>query len=372
VTGPWVAYGEGALPSHRYVAAQQSSAFADLNYALYLGRSTRPANLLLTSVRRLPLVGRVATTTIPFGTTALTVAVAARGSLSGTLPHVLPWAIGILGALLSLAAAAVTIRLIVRRRHAEELAARLEQVADENRQLYTEQRGIAQTLQHALLPQQLPQVAGIEIGVRYAAGAVGVDIGGDWYDVIDSDDGRLLLVVGDVSGRGLPAATTMAALRYAVHAYAAQGDAPSTILHKLSSLLSVQEHGQLATVLCASIDVPGRQLAISSAGHLPALLIAGSETRFLDAPVGPPVGVAGGAEYPTMTVTVPPDATLLAFTDGLVERRGESIDAGLDRLRARATDGDETLDDLLSGIIVSLRTDGALDDTVLAGIRWTG
>ena len=148
-----------------------------------------------------------------------------RVSLAGSLPRDLPWLIGIIGVLLSVAAALLTLRLTQRRRSAEELAGRLEVTASENRRLYAEQRTIAQTLQHAMLPEVLPQIPGMLASARYEAGEQGVDIGGDWYDVIDLDDGRLLLVVGDVSGRGLRAASTMAALRYAIRAYAAESDA---------------------------------------------------------------------------------------------------------------------------------------------------
>src|SRR6185437_12643526 len=142
-----------------------------------------------------------------------------RVPLAGTLPKDLPWIIAVLGSLLTIAATLMTLRLTQRRRGAEELAGRLEVTANENERLYAEQRGIAQTLQHALLPDRLPELPGIQASARYEAGEEGVEIGGDWYDVIDLDGRRLLLVVGDVSGHGLRAATTMAALRYAIRAY---------------------------------------------------------------------------------------------------------------------------------------------------------
>ncbi len=99
--------------------------------------------------------------------------------------------------------------------------------ARENRRLYAEQRSVAETLQRALLPIDLPELAGIQCAVRYIPGVAGIEIGGDWYDLIDLDDSHLLLVVGDVSGRGLGAATVMASLRFAVHAYAVEGYSPA-------------------------------------------------------------------------------------------------------------------------------------------------
>ena len=134
-------------------------------------------------------------------------------------------------------------RLVGRRQHAEELAT-------ENARLFAQQRTVAQTLQHSLLPDVLPEVAGASVAVRYLAGAEEVDIGGDWYDVIALDGGRTLFIVGDVSGRGLRAATVMAALRFGARAYAAEGDEPEIILSKLSQLLSVDRDGHFATVLC--------------------------------------------------------------------------------------------------------------------------
>jgi serine phosphatase RsbU (regulator of sigma subunit) len=368
--GPEAVYAESALPAKRYSANQNNASFADLNYALYLGKSPSRNTLLITSARRVPLPGHRAVVTVPFGDTFLTVRATARASLAGALPQRLPLVIGIAGVLLTLGAAALTVRLIGRRREAEQLADRLEQVADENRRLYAEQRGIAQTLQHALLPEELPQLKGLQASARYEAGVEGVDIGGDWYDVIEVDDKHLLLVVGDVSGRGLRAATTMASLRYAIHAYAAQGDPPATILTKLSTLVSVKSTGQLATVLCALIDADARQLTITSAGHLPPLLISDGRGEFVKSEVGLPIGVDRHAVYASATMTVPPHATLLAFTDGLVERRGESIDVGLGRLRRHATSNHATLDELLTQVVSGLREDGADDDTAIAGIRW--
>jgi Stage II sporulation protein E (SpoIIE) len=368
-TGPFAVYAEGILPPNRYAAPQKNAAFNDLNYALYLGPSARPNDLLIASVRHLPLPGHHDIVRVPFGTTTLTVAVAARGSLAGSLPKQLPWIIAIAGVLLTLGATALTVRLIKRRRATERLADQLEETAAENERLYAEQRGIAETLQHALLPASLPQFAGLQISARYEAGAEGVEVGGDWYDVIELGAGRLLLVVGDVSGKGLPAATAMAALRFAIHAYAAEGDDPTSFLPKLSGLINVYEDKQMATVLCAVIDTEARQVTITNAGHLPPLLIAEHGSSFLETPVGLPVGVDRASAYSSVTVSAPPGATFLAYTDGLVERRGESIEVGLERLRTEVSSNHVPLDQLLTRVVDDLRHD-APDDTAVAGVRW--
>ena len=237
----FIVYGERALPADRRSRLQRNSAFSDLDYAVYLGRSVRPGNLLVASGRIPPLHGERASTKFPFGNNFLTLVVSPRVSLAGTLPQRLPWIIAIVGAILTLGATAFTVRLVQRRRSAEQVAGRLDRALSENQRLYAEQRTIAQTLQHALLPEQMPAIAGAQASARFEPGERGVDIGGDWYDVIPLDEQRLLVVVGDVSGRGLRAAATMASLRYAIHAYAAQNDPPAAILTKLSRILSVTD-----------------------------------------------------------------------------------------------------------------------------------
>lgn len=367
----YVVYGETPLPSDRRSRIQNSSAFSNLNYAIYFGRTPQPSNLLLTSVQHLPFSGRTASDSVPFGDTALTLVVSPRDALAGALPERLPWLIAIVGILLTASASGLTLRLVERRRDAERLAGRLDRIANENRRLYAEQRDIAQTLQHALLPEALPRIPGAEASARYEAGEQGVEIGGDWYDVIALDERRLLLVVGDVSGHGLRAASTMASLRFAIHAYAAQGDAPSEILTKLSRLVNVSSTGHLATVLCMLVDVAAHKITVTSAGHLPPLLLSGAGGQFLNSEVGLPVGIDRAAAYTSLTVSAPPAATLIAFTDGLVERRGEHLDQGLERLRVAAVANHALLPELMQRLVREVRNDPAEDDTAIVGLRWT-
>jgi serine phosphatase RsbU (regulator of sigma subunit) len=370
-SGGYVVYGERPLPAGRRSRLATTSQFGGLDYAIYLGSKQTAQGLLVTSRAHLPLPTPSYAQTVPYGSNTLTLAMSSRGALAGSLPKNLPWISAVLGVLLTIAAAFMTLRLTQRRRRAEELAGRLEVTANENERLYAEQRGIAQTLQHALLPDTLPQLPGIQASARYEAGEEGVDIGGDWYDVIDLHGRRLLLVVGDVSGRGLKAATTMAELRFAIRAYAAQGDGPAEILTKISRLVNVSESGQLATVLCATVDMQARQLSITSAGHLPPLLLANGDSRYLDSAIGLPIGVQEGTVYHSTTVTVPSGATVVAFTDGLVERRGESIDEGLDRLRTAATGHDVALPELLGRLVSQMANGRSEDDIAIVGVRWT-
>ncbi len=364
-------YVENPLPKNRRSALASNSAFSDLNYVLYLGRSRSQKNLLVTSLHRFPIEGRQASDVVPFGDSAFTLVVTPRGPLGGTFFADLPWIIVIVGVLISLAAALMTDRLARRRQFAEQLTGVLDRVAAEIHQLYTEQRGIAQTLQHALLPGALPDFDGLQVSARYVPAASGIDVGGDWYDVVATDDRRVLLVIGDVSGHGLHAATTMALLRHATLAYAAEERHPATVLTKLSDFVNSSAHDYFATVLCALIDADAHRLTIASAGHMAPLLIDGDDSRYLELDANVPIGVTRDSEYRETTVSVSPNSRLVAFTDGLVERRGEVLDAGLARLRAAAATGPRlALDDLVATLTRGMASEDHEDDTAIVVIQW--
>ena len=167
-----------------------------------------------------------------------------------------------------------------------------ERLALEVSDLYLEQRSVADTLQRALLPQRLPAIPGVEIAVRYVAGASGVDIGGDWCDVVQLDDHRFVFIVDDVSGRGVRAAAVMAALQFAGRAYAQEGYSPAMILERLSRSVDIERDDHFATVLCGLADVTARTLVLASAGHLPPPILSGGDARFAAIKSGPPVGLA--------------------------------------------------------------------------------
>lgn len=132
----------------------------------------------------------------------------------------------------------------------------------------------------------------MEIAVRYVAGASGVDIGGDWCDVVQLDDHRFVFIVDDVSGRGVRAAAVMAALQFAGRAYAQEGYSPAMILERLSRSVDIERDDHFATVLCGLADVTARTLVLASAGHLPPPILSGGDARFAAIKSGPPVGLA--------------------------------------------------------------------------------
>jgi serine phosphatase RsbU (regulator of sigma subunit) len=363
-SSPWVVYAERILPADRKLNVTRNSAFSQLNYALYLGKTATNANLLEASATHFPLVGQRASVTVPFGNSAITLVATANGELGGSLLQRLPLIIALVGAVLAIAAAFMANYLVRRRRQAEWLAS-------ENRRMYSEQRSIADVLQHALLPQSLPQIPGVELAFRYVAGGEGTDVGGDWYDVIPIDDNRFLFVLGDVSGRGVEAATIMARLHFAIRAYAIQGDEPQVILAKLGRLLSIELDKSFATVLCGVVDVADHVITLVNAGHPPILLLSGTTGHFLATNIYPPVGVEDATQYEPVQLDIPAGATIVAFTDGLVERRGETIDAGLERLRALSTERPLALDDLLTKILTESTAAEYHDDTAILAVRWT-
>jgi hypothetical protein len=356
----YVVYGEALLTPNRRVAIPPTSPFADLKVALYLGPNAT-SGALLEATDATPIKGHTAQTSLPLGNTVVTLVGASTRPLAGGLSNALAWIVVGAGVVLAIASGWIVEYAIRRRLHAERLA-------KDNDRLYREQRNIAGTLQHALLPQ-LPDVRGLDVAARYVAGVAGLEVGGDWYDVIRTDDDRCVFFVGDVSGSGLNAAALMASLRYAARAYIAQGDDIQTVLVKLSELHDIERDQHFATVLAGDIDVAGRRVTLVSAGHFGPLLVSDGMTQFLDVPVEPPIGVARISQPHAVTYEVPPNSTLIAFTDGLVERRDESIDEGLQRLRDAAgseSDPGQVVETLTTGLI----TDNAPDDTIVLAIRW--
>ncbi|HTX63791.1 MAG TPA: PP2C family protein-serine/threonine phosphatase, partial [Acidimicrobiales bacterium] len=138
----------------------------------------------------------------------------------------------------------------------------------------------------------------------------------------------------------------------------------------LTALLDVGRDGHFATVLLGHVDVPDHQMTVVNAGHLPPLVVSGTGTYFVAAQPGAPIGVASFADFVPHIVAIPQRASILAYTDGLVERRGESLDAGLERLRATAAAQQGNPERLLDAVVASLADDGVGDDIALLAVRW--
>jgi PAS domain S-box-containing protein len=246
-----------------------------------------------------------------------------------------------------------------------ELAARAG-VALDNAVLYDAERRLALTLQRSLLPSGLPALEGIELAARYLPGAGGRDVGGDFYIAHALEDGRLVLVIGDVMGHGAQAAARMGQLRAVLAAYAYDGDPPDRVLAHLSARAQALLDVPMATVLAAVYDPEPRRLTFALAGHLPPLIAPlDRPPAFVAARPGPPLGV-GAAEYERHVVDIPRGATVVLYTDGLIERRGHDIDEGLERLRRALIDVRLPPEAVCAHVLARLeRVDGGDDDIAL-------
>ncbi|BAJ26365.1 MULTISPECIES: fused response regulator/phosphatase [Kitasatospora] len=221
-----------------------------------------------------------------------------------------------------------------------------------------EEHALALTLQRSFLPGRLPAVPGVELAVRYEPASARSEIGGDFYEAIDTPDG-LLLAIGDVAGHSLEAAMAMGELRHALRAYAIEGHDPQTLLHRLDTLLTRLRPGLTATVCLVLIAPDRRSVRIANAGHLPPLLrLPDGSARYLSEH-----GILLGLNVPQPPTTeypVPPGSTLLLVTDGLIEVPGEHLQTGLDTLRDAFADAPPELDragDLLLSAFARAQTD---------------
>ena len=196
------------------------------------------------------------------------------------------------------------------------------------------ERAAAAMLQESLLPSNLPSTEGWEFAARYVP-STDTGVSGDWYDVFELPGGHIGVVIGDVAGNGLRAAVVMGRLRSALRAYAMDYSDPAQVLGKLDRKASHFETGTMATVAYAVIDTATHRMRIAVAGHLPPVLAApGDVARLLPVHIGPPIGFdLGSTGRRSVDVEVPPGALIVLYTDGLVERRGEDLDLGLERLR---------------------------------------
>ena len=186
-------------------------------------------------------------------------------------------------------------------------------------------------LQRSLVPAALPAVAGAELAARYIPGDGGV--GGDWYDVFGLPSGELCVVMGDVAGSGLKAAVIMGRMRSALRAYALETSDPAEVLDRLDRKMQHFEPDAMATVLYAVIDPALEEMRVCLAGHFPPVIARpGRPAELARVTPGFVIGVSPGAQREVTTVPIPPGALACFYTDGLIERPGETIDDGLARL----------------------------------------
>ena len=252
----------------------------------------------------------------------------------------------------------------------QTLASQAAQAFERARQFESE-RTIAETLQRSVLPVSLPRIAGLRIAARYLPGTEEVDVGGDWFDAVPLANGRLGLVVGDVVGKGVQSAATMAQLRNALRAFALDQMKPSSTITRLNRLAYGVSESAFATLVYAVIDPVTHVCRFTSAGHPPPLAVyPDGRGEFLHGGRGLPLGTAPDTTYMQDVVDLPVGTTLLLYTDGLIERRHQTIDDGLAQLYAAALEAPGDAERLLEHVLDSLV--GAADrrdDIALLAVR---
>ncbi|HEY8546887.1 MAG TPA: fused response regulator/phosphatase [Acidimicrobiales bacterium] len=241
-------------------------------------------------------------------------------------------------------------------------------IAAENLRAYQLEQRISLTLQRSLLPTRASTPAGVDVAFRYEAAADHTEVGGDFYELFELDGDRVLAAVGDVVGHSLQAAIVMAQLRNGLRAYALEGHEPAAILERLDKLLRRFHPTITATVCLALIDRRQRRVTVANAGHIAPLHLGSHGVAFVE-PHGPLLGM-GFRAPPPVTVDLGPGDTLLFVTDGLLERRDEIIDTGLDRLVEVATRWRGDLDDLCDRLLRDVGPgEAAADDIALLALR---
>jgi serine phosphatase RsbU (regulator of sigma subunit)/anti-sigma regulatory factor (Ser/Thr protein kinase) len=211
--------------------------------------------------------------------------------------------------------------------YAEEAAQALDRARS-----YEHEHAVAVSLQRSLLSQELPTIDGVELLGRYQAGGAGLEVGGDWYDVVRRCDGIVHITVGDVAGRGVTAAVLMGQMRNAFRAYAYDHASPAELLRRMRRHITGED---MVTAVCLTLDPYTQELTYASAGHPPSLLLDGAsgEVCRLDRAGAPPLGSFAAAEtIHEAAIPLTTRSTLVAYTDGLIERRDWSIDVGIDLL----------------------------------------
>jgi anti-sigma regulatory factor (Ser/Thr protein kinase) len=237
------------------------------------------------------------------------------------------------------------------------------------REVYEREHTIAETLQRSLLPERLPRIEGLEIAARYLPAGRGAAVGGDWYDALERADGRVALVVGDVVGHGLRAAATMGQLRNAFRAYGLAEVSPAEVMARVNRLVMSGEEEAMATVLYLVLDRETGDITFASAGHPPPLVLAADGAHFLEGGRSVPVGAAEPGIFREATAVLPPGASLLLYTDGLVERRDTALEHRLDDLAEAAGRAEGGLERLCDSVLASvLGEDVPSDDVALLAV----
>ncbi|HZO62103.1 MAG TPA: SpoIIE family protein phosphatase [Gaiellaceae bacterium] len=245
-------------------------------------------------------------------------------------------------------------------------------MAVDNSRLFEAEQERSKALQQSLLGRPQVTSPGVAASWRYLPGTAELEVGGDWYDLIERDDGRILVAVGDVVGHGVQAATAMGKLRSAMGALGLVVDTVTDLLGRLDEFAEKIEEARFGTVAAVQLEPQTGALSYSLAGHPPPLVVHADGTgEFLEGGAGLPLCLAldGADGRPEGRATLPEGSTLILYTDGLIERRADSIDSGLARLKSAALARCTSEPERLCDEIVDEFAEGSLDDLVFLCIR---
>ncbi|MFI8186738.1 SpoIIE family protein phosphatase [Actinacidiphila glaucinigra] len=251
------------------------------------------------------------------------------------------------------------------------LAGMIAQALDRAR-LYDTQHQLARTLQSGLLPQQLPTIPGLEVAARYLPAGHGMDIGGDFYDLIRCGSRCAAITVGDVQGHNVQAAALMGQVRTAVHAHATSHLTPGTVLARTNRLVTDLNPGLFTSCLYGHLDLTQRNARLATAGHPPPLIrYPDGHAERLDLPPGLLLGITPNSDYPTTDIPLPPGTVLALYTDGLIEAPGIDIDHTTADLARHLTQAEDDNVDHLADTLLhhASQTVPGTDDIALLLIR---
>ncbi|MGY1777145.1 SpoIIE family protein phosphatase [Geodermatophilus sp. SYSU D00804] len=227
---------------------------------------------------------------------------------------------------------------------------------------------LSAALQRTLLLEELPKVPGVALGARYRPSEADV-VGGDWYDLVPLPSGRLAVVLGDVAGHGLTAASVTAQLRHALRAALLRDEGPAAALAELNRLVAALLPGEMATALVVQLDPAGGALALANAGHLPAVHAHDGAARLVTDGRGPALGLLDDADFPEVELRLDPGDRLLLYSDGLVERRDRPLPEGLEAVRATVAGLAGEPQEVVDGVVAALDPAGTDDVTVVGLAR---
>jgi serine phosphatase RsbU (regulator of sigma subunit)/DNA-binding response OmpR family regulator/anti-sigma regulatory factor (Ser/Thr protein kinase) len=253
-----------------------------------------------------------------------------------------------------------------------DLAGERVAVAIEHAQRYAHGLELVEILQRSLLPERLPDHPSLELAARYRPSGFAAQVGGDWYDALVLGDQRIGVMIGDIVGHGVRAATTRGELRGALRAFAIEGHSPGeALLHLNRVVQATLGSGMVATVMFLILDANAGTVTVASAGHPPPAVVgANGRVRFLETTPAVPLGIDAHASASEQVHALTPGDTLLLYTDGLVERRDESIDVGFERLRDALRHAPEDVEALCDYVLDhTLGDHPGRDDVAVLAVR---